>query len=375
MRRLLHLAHFLPSLSIRGSMTAIALFAVIIYGLINMHNMLVDMAIENYSAYGDPIERSWSVGPSPTVMVDVFDGTIIIVPGLENKVAVHIDSGVNTKFSRAAAEDAVKAIIFGFHQWKDSIRISARGISKPGIHNMIYVRISVPTGVSLDIRTGRGNIYIGQDYQKGTLIRSPVSASSIRARNDSDFMLANAQGSIVVESSAPRQSKVDSPLPTLLMLDAPGRIEIIAENAIVQAHAWHGTPPYQWGNGVYEAEDESIISFEGSLSEGVHFMRASHKISVKIPNSASLDISIDAEAIAGGIMGSLLPEEVLPMEGVARWRGSYGSSKNCHLKLRTDDGLINLAAEEETTPKSPRGTSGGPESIIRGTPRVRPRGE
>jgi hypothetical protein len=325
--------------TVRRMMAAVAVMGAILYAYRTLPDFLEFFQDDPFHAFGS-VKRVWTSGPAPSITVDLFEGSITIVPGPEGVITADIFTGASTKWSQAAADDAHEAISLGLHQQGDTLRITARGISRGGIRNSIGVTLSVPRRANLDLRTGGGNIRVGRDYLNGKWVPRPVSASSIRARNASDYMLGKSEGSIEVEALAPPRALGKPPTPTRLELDGPGRIEVIANLAVIQARAWHGDPPKEWAPGVYEGDDEGTISFEGTLAQGSHSLRAAHRITIKVPKACPL--LVDAEAVGGDISGDLLPGRVGPMKGTARWAGPIGSGEGAPLRLRTDDGPIIL---------------------------------
>lgn len=338
----------MPRLTVGRLMMAVAAIGAAMWFLGVIYNICDNLLNERFCVSTSPIRKVWSVGPSPSVMVDLFEGSITVTPGADGEIAVDVEASVDTKKSRADAERAAKTLHWGFHRWGNSIRVTARGLSEVGINNSIGVRLSVPPGVNLDLRTERGNIYVGEDYPKGTRVQMPVSAASIRATNASDYRLGYAQGSIVVVALAPLPIAGSSPKPTLIQLDAPGRIDIKADLAVVAARAWHGDPPMSTRKAYEVAGEEGTITFEGSLAEGIHSFHAAHRISMQIRDELSLHI--EAEAGAGPIMGDLLPEEIEPTDGKALWTGSLGPKGGRSLLIRTDQGPITLLRAKSGQP-------------------------
>jgi hypothetical protein len=149
---------------------------------------VVDLFTEDpFNATRDPIRKVWDAGPHASVAVDLFEGWIWVVPGGDGEVAVEIKATVYTKQSQAAADRALRAIKFELHREGDSIKIAAKGRSAIGIDHSIFAKISVPNGVDLDLRTGRGNIDVGMDHIDRKWVDAPVVAASIRARNESPY--------------------------------------------------------------------------------------------------------------------------------------------------------------------------------------------
>jgi hypothetical protein len=285
------------------------------------------------------VSASWQAGPEPSVTVDLFEGRIQVLPSPDGTVKAEVTSHAATKLSQADADQALDAIELVMDHRGDSVRIVMRGASGAGICKDSELVLHVPSGVRLDLRTGLGEIYVGRDYANGVAIHRPVAASSIRARNDSVYKSAYAQGNIDVTTVAP-PCPGGGTLPTRLQLDAPGHIDVIADMAVVEARAWHGTLPIGQGSADHELEDEGVITFEGSLAGGEHTMRAAHRITMRL--SAPTVLRVDAEAIGGRITGDLLPGAIEQRDGRSKWSSSVGAETHGHLLLRTDDGSMIL---------------------------------
>jgi hypothetical protein len=328
--------------TVRRLMVAVAVAGALLYAYRSVPSVREILNDDPYHAYRS-FKRTWPAGPNPSITVDVFEGSITVMPGPDGVINANISTLAVTKWSQAAADDARAAIDLGLHQQGDSLRITARGTSRAGIRSMAHVELSVPRGVSLDLRTARGSIRVGRDYANNTRVSLPVSAASVRAINASEYMLGYAEGSIEVETLAPTRASGEPPVPTRLELDAPGRIEVVADLAVVEARAWHGSPPDQWPPGSYEKEDEGRISFDGTLAPGRHSLRAAHRITLKVPGASPLQIN--AEAVGGDITGNLLPGRVGPVKGTTRWAGAVGSGAEAAVQLRTDDGPIVLLSK------------------------------
>jgi hypothetical protein len=150
--------------------------------------------------------RAGPAGPSPSITVDLFEGSIQVVPSYDGLITAEVTTSVVTKQTQSAADHALATIDLGFNQAGDSLRITARGASEPGIRKSADLTLFVPGEVDLDLRTGRGCIFVGRNYSNRSPVHVPIVARSIRARNDSDYRSAFAQGNIVVETLAPRSS-------------------------------------------------------------------------------------------------------------------------------------------------------------------------
>ena len=334
-------------LTTRKMMAAVAVAAVLLFLYQCISALLSafdDVINEPFAAIRKEI-KSWDLGPSPSITVDVFEGSILVVPSPNSKVNAEITASVLAQDSRSAANDALQTIDVQTDQQGDTLRISARGASGPHpesswVRKDVRVDLYVPSGVRLDLRTGRGDIHVGRSFDGSNPIHRPIATPSIRARNDSRYRVGYAEGNIIIETTPLPSSPDESPT-TKLQLDATGQIEILAVNALVEARAWHGIIPQGWTLDQYEKKEcGGAISFEGSLAAGEHSLRAAHQVEMKLPAETAYEI--EAEAIGGAIQGDLLLKPVEARDGRATWKGSIGSKPRVKLRLRADEGSITL---------------------------------
>src|SRR6516165_2709652 len=107
--------YVLPQITVRQIMISVVVFGVMTWLFLNFHYILDNLFVEYFYVYNAPIRKAWEVGQSTSVMVDLFEGSITAVQGVDGEVAVDIDASVGTKRSRAAAEQALKTLDLGFH--------------------------------------------------------------------------------------------------------------------------------------------------------------------------------------------------------------------------------------------------------------------
>ncbi len=292
------------------------------------------------------VNQTWNLGPEPRITVDLFEGSLQVLPSGDGQVHAQITAHTWTKDLQAVADAALDSIVLGLDHVGDTLRITARGASEirmNGISMEAGVVLHVPTNVRLDLRTGRGRIIVGHDYTGSaanrTKVHLPLVAYSIRVRNDSKYRVGFNEGDIVVEATAPRPAGLD-PIPTRLQLEAPGQIDIRADLATLEAWAWHTISPHTHTARAEPEDGEGSVHFTGRLAPGTHSVRAAHDIALLIP--ATDPIEIHARATKGSIQGNLLPAPIPPTNGQTRWDGSIGTGAGSTLNLQTDSGSIDL---------------------------------
>ena len=112
--------------------------------------------------------KSWGGGPATSVIVEVFEGSIQVLPSTDGRVTAEIMALSLTSRSQRVADRALETIDVCTSQRGNSIEIVARGApSVPGpewrgyITNTAHVVLHVPDGVRLDLRVGKGEIDVG----------------------------------------------------------------------------------------------------------------------------------------------------------------------------------------------------------------------
>ena len=330
----------------RWLMIVVAVVAVLLSGfkLLAWVLFVIREAIDEPFGAQSVVTRTWDLGPTPDVTVDCFEGMIQVFPSTDGRVSAKVTSFVLAEDFRSAAEAGLRSIDVQLDQRGDGLRIVARGASEPDIRKQAHVELHVPPNVRLDLRTGRGSIWVGWSWSvaNNAIVAVPITTASVRARNDSPYRFLESQGDIRIATRAPR-ARDGTPTPTRLQLDAPGRIEVTADLATVEARAWHGTEPPDPTlppGAVRASEDgqEGSIRFEGTFGEGAHSLHAAHRVEVHL--AALAEVEVVAVARNGAITSTHLPQHIQPLDGVARWTGAIGDHLGAKLRLRTDDGPI-----------------------------------
>ena len=148
------------------------------------------------------MKKSWDLGPSPSVTVDVFEGTIQVYPSPDHLVSAEITTVSQCKYSQSDSDVAL-GIDLELNVRGDSIRISVKASSGTGFRKEADVDLYVPQGVHLDVRTGRGEIRVGRGYSGNVPVHQPIAASSV-APYDSRYRLGYGEGNIIIEAITPR---------------------------------------------------------------------------------------------------------------------------------------------------------------------------
>jgi hypothetical protein len=291
-------------------------------------------------------EKSWDVGPSPKVVVDIFTGRINVVQASDDKVTAKVSLHALRKMSQDAADRACASIRLAMSCEEGTVRITALvppefSVFVTGADVLLYV----PRGVRLDLYTRHGDIKVGQAVVGASLVRSPPAVRSIKARADFNARDWTYQGDIFVETSRMAVEEPTSP-ETDLQLDGVRQVEIHAEDATVQARARGGTFVVEYettAEKMYaEHKVEGSITFEGSLFERPHSFWAADRVKVCVPAEATF--GLDAEASKGSVT-SAFPVNVGGIIERSKIRGIIGATSRTSVRARVDAGSIEIEAK------------------------------
>src|SRR5438270_8427447 len=149
--------------SIRRLMLVVLLAAISLVGYRALPSLSEILRDDPYHS-SKTVSASWHAGPGPSVTADVFVGRIQVLPSPDCTVKAKVTFHAVTKLSPAYADRALDSIELVMDHQGDSVRIVTRGALELGIMKDSMLVLHVPSGVRLDLRTGCGEIYVGQDY-------------------------------------------------------------------------------------------------------------------------------------------------------------------------------------------------------------------
>jgi hypothetical protein len=187
--------------------------------------------------------KSWDCGPAPTVSINLFEGSIRVFPAADGNVSADIMALSLTSRSQWAADGALETIEVTASQKGDLIEILASGASVDGplwrgyITNTVDVNVFIPDGVSLKLIVAQGSIDVGTGWSGTKRVRRPVAAESIIARNESRHGIGGpfGWGNVIIDTVVPRGPSDGGPGITHIDVQATGKIEINAENALIES--------------------------------------------------------------------------------------------------------------------------------------------
>ena len=152
-------------LTIRRMMVAVAVIAMGLSALPFLEELFSDDGPFRAIRQG---VNSWGCGPATSVTVEVFEGSIQVLPTTDARVTAEIMAVSVTSRSQRVADRALDTIAVTTSQRGDSIEIVARGapsVTGPEwrgyITNTARVVLRVPDGVRLDLCVGNGQIDAG----------------------------------------------------------------------------------------------------------------------------------------------------------------------------------------------------------------------
>jgi DUF4097 and DUF4098 domain-containing protein YvlB len=261
----------------------------------------------------EDVEKSFVVGKAPRVVVEMFNGGIDVVCGVEEgRVRAKVTKrGAGP--TQEAADDDLENVEVAMLQDGDTVRILARraeGKPNPG-NSGASATVEVPTGAVLDLRGSNGPLNVVG--RAGDVI-GKTSNGPIKVKGgQGTLQLTTSNGPIAVEGAA---GKLD-------LNTSNGPISIQVRNGEVNAHTSNGP-----------------IRFSGTLADGEHVLHTSNGgLTVTLPDEARFQI--DA-ATSNGRITSAFPVKAKGGQSKTHLRGTVGEDPAVSLKLSTSNGGIKI---------------------------------
>lgn len=257
------------------------------------------------------VSQSFSTDGAPHVVVEMFNGGIDIITGSNPTVDAKVTKrgGGN---SQQEAQDDLKNVEVTMTDDGGIIRITARRTG-PRVdfgNSGASVKLTVPEGAVLDVRTSNGGI-IGS---------GPVGDVTAETSNGKiDFK--GLAGQLDAQTSN-GQINVNGGRGLLKLETSNGGLDVTADNVIVDGRTSNGG-----------------IRFTGTLASGQHELRTSNgTIVVTLPASAAFNINAETSnakiATDFAVTSTEFSDTVL--------RGSVGSDSGVTLNLHSSNGGIEL---------------------------------
>jgi RNA polymerase sigma factor (sigma-70 family) len=261
------------------------------------------------------VNKSFKTGQSPSVQLDLFNGTIEVVADGTGSVDAQL-----TKKSEAdtkeLAEDGLKNIQLDLTQDKDAIQVTAKRI-KEDVKNRsegVNAVVKVPPGAVLHLGTSNGSVKLAGGTGKVVIQTKNGSVHVKDAKGELE--LSSSNGEIVAVGARGRANVKTS----------NGPIDLQVEKGVVTAHTSNGN-----------------VRFSGSLIDGNHsFTTNNGGIGLTLPAAARF--RFDATTTNGTITTDFV-EASKKKSGTVNLKGTVGDNPAVDLKLRTTNGSIRIQKE------------------------------
>jgi Putative adhesin len=242
-------------------------------------------------------ERVFTVSAQPSVVIDTFNGSIIVGLISDNKIEATVTK-TGSGASQEAADADLKNVSVNYSQDGDTVRIVARRTG-PRLFGSsgAAVQLKVPARAVLALTTSNGDI-----TSKGT--HGPITARNSNGKVE----IREANGKLDLETSN-------------------GAIVINATEAILAAGTSNGD-----------------IHFAGSLEKGTHTLRTSNG-SIELGLSAAVPFQFAASTSNGSVTNQfpgLRASRGKPGSNRLAGLVGSGSTADIDLKLETSNGSITL---------------------------------
>lgn len=143
------------------------------------------------------LAQGYSVGGSPHVVVETFNGTVEVKPGAANRVEAAVIKGARTQANLAKIEAGIK-------QEGDTIRVFARPLSDRIWPLEAPVTLTVPSGAVLELKTSNGNVQVEADQ---AAVKAETSNGTIRflgglVAGEQSFQTSNGNVELLLPANA-----------------------------------------------------------------------------------------------------------------------------------------------------------------------------
>ncbi len=261
------------------------------------------------------VNKSFKTGQSPSVKLDLFNGTIEVVADGTGSVDAQLTKKSEAD-TRELAEDGLKNIQLDLTQDKDAIQVTARRL-KEDVKNRsegVNAAVKVPAGAVLHLGTSNGSVKLTGGTGKVVIQTKNGSVHGKDAKGELE--LSSANGEIVAVGARGRANVKTS----------NGQIDLQVEKGVVTAHTSNGN-----------------VRFTGSLADGDHsFTTNNGGIGLTLPGATRF--RFDATTTNGTITTDFV-EASKKKSGTVNLKATVGDNPAVDLKLRTTNGSIRIQKE------------------------------
>jgi len=258
------------------------------------------------------VTKSFKTGKAPTLVLELFNGSIDIVADADNAVNARVTKQSQAD-TRPEAEEAMKNIEVAMAQEKDTVTITARRLEQKNWHRSegASAEIHVPPGAALNLKTSNGAVKLTGGTGRVTV---HTTNGSVHAKDSKGSLnLDTTNGGIVVTGASG----------TVELKTTNGPIDVQAEKALVKAQTSNGE-----------------IRFSGSLADGKHSLDTSNgPIVLTLPASAR--VRVEARTTHGRIVSDF-PGGSKELAEKGRFDAVIGEKPAAEVKLHTSNGPIEI---------------------------------
>jgi RNA polymerase sigma factor (sigma-70 family) len=219
-----------------------------------------------YETVKETVTKSFTVGRTPTMVVETFNGGIKVTTADDGKVEVQVVKRGSGP-TKEDAQEAMKNVDVKMTQEGDTIRVTAKKIEEQKQeHNRgsgATAELRVPAGAVLDLDASNGPITVvgGSGAVKAHTSNGPVKLEEHRGTAE----VATSNGKVTATGVGGR----------VHLKTSNGSIEVRAEKAELTASTSNGT-----------------IHFQGTLADGKHVLHTSNgSVVVTVPAGVAMEVN------------------------------------------------------------------------------------
>jgi hypothetical protein len=253
----------------------------------------ISIADDHHYEASSFVGKTWKVGLAPTVIVDNFAGSIEVIEGSTTQVTAEFHLVALTKISQLAADSSIDHINIQAEYDNNVVTIVTRPPPNAALRKLeANVRMLVPPGSKVEVRTNIGHVLVGQIYDnKGRITRIATALQEVKARaTGSDSYVW-----IELDSDEAKSRGVNVAPSEIDAECQDGTIRIVADDVVVNARA---------------VGLNGLIDYYGSLGKGEHSFVATGAIRAFLRSARSYQI--DAKAPQGTVINEFRSDELLP---------------------------------------------------------------
>jgi RNA polymerase sigma factor (sigma-70 family) len=258
------------------------------------------------------VNKSFKTGQSPSVALELFNGTIEVVADAAGSVDAQLTKRSEAE-TKELAEDGLKNIQLDLTQDKDAIKVTARRL-REDVKNRsegVNAVVKVPPGAVLTLGTNNGSVKLTGGTGK-VVIKTSNGAVQVKDAKG-ELELTTSNGPIAATGARGRATVKTS----------NGPIDLQVEKGVVTAHTSNGG-----------------VRFRGSLADGDHsFTTNNGGIGVTLPDATKF--RVDATTTNGAIATDF-GEAPKKKPGSMSLKVTIGDNPAVSLKLRTTNGGIQI---------------------------------